>query len=32
MAWALVFPQKLRQLGDVRRDPARFIFREQLGR
>jgi hypothetical protein len=24
-------PQKLRQLGDVRRDPSRLVFREQLG-
>jgi hypothetical protein len=24
--------QQLRQLGDIRRDPPRLIFREQLGR
>jgi hypothetical protein len=27
-----MLPQSLRQLGDIRRDPPRFIFGEQLGR
>jgi hypothetical protein len=27
-----LFAQQLRQLGDVRRDPPRLVFREQLGR
>jgi hypothetical protein len=27
-----LLPQKLRQLGDIRRDPSRFIFGEQRGR
>jgi len=34
MAWrqaSLGFSQKLRQLGDVRRDPPRFVAGEQLG-
>jgi len=26
-----LFAQKFRQLGDVRRDPPRFVAREQLG-
>jgi hypothetical protein len=25
-------PDQLRQLGDIRRDPPRFIFGEQFGR
>jgi hypothetical protein len=29
---AFLFAQKLRQLRDIRRDPPRLIFREQLGR
>jgi hypothetical protein len=28
----LRLPHKLRQLGDVRRDPPRLVFGEQLGR
>jgi hypothetical protein len=30
-AVALQLPQKLRQLGDIERNPSRLIAREQLG-
>jgi hypothetical protein len=29
---ALLLPQQLRQLGDIRRNPSRLVFGEQLGR